>query len=116
MEPKYREIAADLERRLKAHEWPVGTPLPGLAELQKHYRASLNVVRGAQALLIKAGLLRSIQGKGVYVLQLPPDDLADTRTVAKQRLADAEAALLGARRALESDDDLLVFDRNVEIS
>lgn len=116
MKPRYRQIAADLERRLKAHEWPVGTPLPGLSELQKYYRASLNVVRGAQALLIEAGLLRSVQGKGVYVLQLPPDDLVDTRTLAKQRLADAEAALLDARRALESDDDLLVCDGNQEIS
>ncbi len=84
--------------------------------MQQHYGASLNVVRGAQSLLIETGLLRSVQGKGVYVLQLPPDDLADTRTLAKERLADAEAALHDARRALESDDDLLVIDGNQEIS
>lgn len=116
MQPKYREIAVDLERRLKTHEWPAGTPLPGLPELQKHYQASLNVVRSAQAILIEAGLLRSVQGKGVFVLRLPPNDFIDVRTLAKQRIADAEVALQDARRVLEADDGTALLEGDQEIN
>ncbi|MGC4808623.1 GntR family transcriptional regulator [Micromonospora sp. DT233] len=97
--PRYQEIAADLRRRLADGEWPVGTTLPGISELQEEYAvAGLNTIRQAQRVLIDDGLLNPVQGRGTFVTALPgPGDPASL----KQALGELRAALTHTQAALD---------------
>jgi len=97
--PRYQEIADDLRRRLAAGEWPVGTALPGISDLQDEYRVpGLNTIRQAQGLLVDEGLLSPVQGRGTFVTALPsaPGDPATL----KQALGDLRVALATTQTAL----------------
>jgi DNA-binding GntR family transcriptional regulator len=97
--PRYQEIADDLRRRLAAGEWPVGSTLPGISELQEEYNvAGLNTVRQAQRLLADEGLLNPVQGRGTFVTALPsaPGDTA----ALKQALEELRTTLASAQSAL----------------
>jgi GntR family transcriptional regulator len=64
---KYREIAADLERQIKAGEMLPGVGLPSDAELGETYAASRNTVREAVSLLVTRGLAERRSGQGAFV-------------------------------------------------
>lgn len=101
MASAYRTIYLDLRRRLASGEWGVGDPLPAIAELMDQYATpSLNTVRSAQKLLAEEGLVRSEQGRGVFVLAIPAAEEATTNgellakvEEARRLLAEVEAAL-----------------------
>jgi DNA-binding GntR family transcriptional regulator len=105
MASAYRTIYLDLRRRLANGEWGVGDQLPAIAELMDHYGTpSLNTVRAAQKLLADEGLVRSEQGRGVFVLAVPAADEATDRgellakvTEARRLLGEVEAALRSGR-------------------
>lgn len=65
---KYREIAADLERKIKVGELIPGARLPSDAELGQIYKASRNTVREAVRLLVNRGLAEKPSGRGAFVL------------------------------------------------
>ncbi len=56
-EPKYREIAADLETRIRAGELAAGQRLASDAELGDEYGASRNTVRQAISFLLTRGVV-----------------------------------------------------------
>lgn len=97
----YKEIAAELRRRIKGKEWQVGDRIPGISALQEEYGVrSLNVIRRAQALLVEEGLLRTEQGRGVFVASFGTPNAADllaeldrTRRQLQQTLEQYTAAL-----------------------
>ena len=66
-EPKYREIAADLENKIKSGEPPAGERLPSDAELGETYGASRNTVREAVRFLLTRGVLEKRPGGGTIV-------------------------------------------------
>lgn len=97
--PRYQEVADDLRRRLASGEWPVGTSLPGISELQEEYDvAGLNTIRQAQRLLADEGLLNPVQGRGTFVTALPaaPGDAA----ALKRALDELRTTLAQAQTAL----------------
>jgi GntR family transcriptional regulator len=65
---RYREIAADLQRKLDAGTPPPGEKLPSDAQLCDEYDASRNTVREAVRLLVTRGVLEKQAGKGTFVL------------------------------------------------
>ncbi|MFJ8691078.1 MULTISPECIES: GntR family transcriptional regulator [Micromonospora] len=98
--PRYQEIAGDLRRRLADGEWPVGTALPGISELQEEYNVpGLNTIRQAQRVLVDDGLLKPVQGRGTFVTALPSPP-GDPATL-KQALGDLRAALAHTQVALD---------------
>jgi DNA-binding GntR family transcriptional regulator len=74
--PKYLDTANDLRDRISAGEFPVGSKLPGITDLQSHYGVALNTVRAAEEVLREEGLLRIAQGEGAFVVALPGDAAA----------------------------------------
>lgn len=97
--PRYQEIAEDLRRRLADGEWPVGSTLPGISDLQQEYDvAGLNTIRQAQRLLVDEGLLDPVQGRGTFVTALPSPP-GDPATL-KQALGDLRVALAHTQAAL----------------
>jgi DNA-binding GntR family transcriptional regulator len=65
---RYLEIAEDLQRRIRAGDFPTGK-LPSQAEHERDYRTSTVTVRAAVKQLVKIGIVESRQGSGTYVLQ-----------------------------------------------
>lgn len=62
------EIARDLERRISANEFPVGSKLPSERELSTEYSVSRPVVREALSQLKLEGLVEARAGSGVFVV------------------------------------------------
>jgi DNA-binding GntR family transcriptional regulator len=90
---RWRDISADLRQRILAGEFPIGSALPTINELQTHYSVpSLNTIRQAQTPLVDEGLLERRPGVGVYVS-------STTRRPAGR--ADLLAELQTARTALD---------------
>jgi DNA-binding GntR family transcriptional regulator len=98
--PRYRQIADDLRRRLSSGEFPVGAKLLPIIELQEEYGCpnNLNMIRHAQSVLIEEGLIEPRQGRGTFVIALPPRQhdeaaLAEAALELKAALDSAQAAL-----------------------
>lgn len=69
----YHELAGRIRDRITSGEWPIGTRLPSISELQDEYGIrSLNTVRDAQQLLVEEGLLETRQGIGAFVVATEP--------------------------------------------
>ncbi len=63
-----KQIANDLEQKIKNGIYLVGDKLPTEPELVEIYQASRNTVREAVQSLIHANLLQAKQGSGTYVI------------------------------------------------
>jgi DNA-binding GntR family transcriptional regulator len=102
-EPRYKNIADDLRRRIALGDWEVGQKIPSIAELMGIYDvpSNLNMIRHAQSVLIGEGLLRAEQGRGVFVIAAP--GAADVgRTEALAAIREAMRLLKCAETALEA--------------
>jgi GntR family transcriptional regulator len=66
-DPKYRQIASDLQRRIETGEWPAGTRLPPEPKLEGEYEASRNTIRDAVKWLSTRGLVSTQPGRGTFV-------------------------------------------------
>lgn len=66
----YREVGADLARRIADREFPPAFKLPNEAELARSYGVNRLTVRRALADLVRSGTLRTEHGVGTFV-QIP---------------------------------------------
>ena len=69
-DPKYRDIAQDLQRRIESGEFSPGDRLPNEMEFRERYDASRNTVRDALKWLTIRGLIETKAGQGTFVTQL----------------------------------------------
>lgn len=69
-DPKYREIAQDLQRRIESGEFAPGDRLPNEMEFREEYNASRNTVRDAIKWLTNRQLVETKPGQGTFVTQL----------------------------------------------
>ena len=67
MQPLYHRIAEDMIERIKGGELKPGDMLPSESQLSAEYSTSKMTVRQGLSLLVRAGYLRSVPGKGNYV-------------------------------------------------
>ena len=70
--PKYRQIARQLTEGITGGTYPVGTMLPGEAELCEMYRTSRFTVREALRSLSEQGLVDRRRGSGTKVVSANP--------------------------------------------
>lgn len=91
--PKHVDIANALRERIRAGEFPVGTMLPGIPELEAEYGAALNTIRAAEGVLRDEGLLRITQGVGAEVITLPTGNERQLIATIRTALNQLEAAL-----------------------
>lgn len=71
--PRYVQVASTLRRRIKEGHWAVGEKIATLEELENEFSVARVTVRQAIELLQEEGLLKSHQGKGTFVLSVPPN-------------------------------------------
>jgi GntR family transcriptional regulator len=69
---KYREIADDLRRRIKAEEFGEKRKLPAERKLTEHYGASQMTIRQALGVLRDEGIVESRVGSGWFVAEWRP--------------------------------------------
>ena len=67
MSAKYRDIAADLRRRIEGGEWLPGSTLPGYASLVQEYGVGRGVISKALEVLQSDGLISVVKRKGIVV-------------------------------------------------
>jgi GntR family transcriptional regulator len=67
VQPLYHRIAEDMIERIKGGELKPGDMLPSESQLSAEYSTSKMTVRQGLSLLVRAGYLRSVPGKGNYV-------------------------------------------------
>ncbi len=70
--PKYRQIARQLTEEIKGGKYPVGSMLPGEAELSEMYKTSRFTVREALRNLSDRGLVDRKRGSGTRVVSTNP--------------------------------------------
>lgn len=68
----YREIANDIEARIRTGEYPPGSELPSYARLADLYSVSRATVTRAYGLLRDRRLVYGEQGRGVFVAETLP--------------------------------------------
>ncbi len=104
-------VVGELRAQLTAGEWPVGERIPTEHALAEQLQVGRNTVREAVRVLVHAGMLRSRQGEGTFVVATAdPGDImrgvqrADVRDVLELRIAlEAEGARLAALRHRPAD-------------
>lgn len=67
MTARYREIAAELRKKIESGEYPPGGNLPGYGELTSAYGVGRGVIRSALSLLEADGLIQVIKKRGIIV-------------------------------------------------
>ncbi|WP_066369778.1 winged helix-turn-helix domain-containing protein [Herbidospora mongoliensis] len=65
--PKYEQIANDLRQRITSGEFPPGSKLPSISDLESSYGASMGTVERALEILRGKRLIRTHQGIGSLV-------------------------------------------------
>jgi DNA-binding FadR family transcriptional regulator len=108
--------AAQLEARIAAGEWPIGTRLPAEPELMTQLGVGRSTVREAIRTLVRVGLVQVRQGDGTYVTgRLANNESLSLRFQRAQlheiydvrEALDLQAARLAAER--RTDEDLAVL-------
>ena len=128
--PLYIQLREIIRSRIEDGEYPPGTAIPSENQFVELYGLHRLSVRSALAALINEGLLKSIQGKGVYVCgpktQRDMETLGGFRHTMQERGKDAETRVLikAVRKAGPyyskllrlNEDDRLWFVRRVNSS
>lgn len=109
--PLVDQAAQHLREQIADGRWPVGARLPGEAALAASLGVGRSTVREAVRALAGAGLLRTRQGAGVFVIATEPveewsarlgraaaEDVHEVRA-----LLEAQAVRLAARRRTDED-------------
>lgn len=63
----YVQIADDVQRRIRAGEYPRRSRIPSYSGLSRQYQVSPRTVQRAVSLLRELNLVRGVPGRGVYV-------------------------------------------------
>jgi DNA-binding GntR family transcriptional regulator len=68
MDPLYQQVAAVLRARIESGDLPPGRALPSETQLMGEFGVSRITARHAVRLLADEGLVKVVQGRGVFVL------------------------------------------------
>ena len=96
--PLYIQLREVIRNKIEDGEYPIGTAIPSESQLSETYKLAPLSVRSALAALKYEGLLRSVQGKGVYVngpkTERDLETLGGFRQTMDERSIDAHTRVL----------------------
>ena len=96
--PLYIQLREVIRSKIEDGEYPVGTAIPSESQLAETYNLNPLSVRSALAALKYEGLLRSVQGKGVFVngtkTERDLETLGGYRQTMDERSIDAHTRVL----------------------
>ena len=75
--PIYTQIVEQVKQRVLSGELKPGDQLPTVRALALELRVNFNTVARAYRLLDEAGIISTQQGRGTYILDVPPPERTD---------------------------------------
>lgn len=124
--PLYTQLRDILRDKIISGEFKVGTAIPSENELSNTYGINRLTVRNAISILIREGLLKSIKGKGVFVLnskierdlytlrgftKTMKDKNTPSKTTILNKTTKPAGKLLSKKFNINEDDDIYVIKR-----
>lgn len=104
--PIYNQVVEHIHQMLLRGELKPGDQLPTVRSLALDLRVNFNTIARAYRLLDEAGIISTQQGRGTYILSLPPPEVAEElRRTSLHSLA--RQVLLDASRMGASPEELL---------
>jgi GntR family transcriptional regulator len=86
--PIYIQIVEQVRQRVAEGELKPGDQLPTVRALASELRVNFNTVARSYRLLDEAGIISTQQGRGTYILELPPPEVVERlRSESLQALA-----------------------------
>ena len=124
--PIYLQLREVVRNKIEGGEYPPGTAIPSENELSEMYGVNRLTVRNAVDALVSGGLLKRIQGKGVYVvgdrMERDLDSLSGFRQTIHERNAEPGTKILAKVRrkagkkyahifGIDEDDEIFYIRR-----
>ncbi|WP_042160993.1 FadR/GntR family transcriptional regulator [Paenibacillus gorillae] len=115
------QAAEQMERLIESGTWPVGQKIAAEQELMEQLQISRNTLREAVRALVHAGLLKTRQGDGTYVvsssklgvvLQQRIEQTELLKTLEVRYALEREAARLAALR--RDDEDIEILKQRIQ--
>ena len=75
--PIYTQIVEQVKQQVVSGEIKPGNQLPTVRALALELRVNFNTVARAYRLLDEAGIISTQQGRGTYILEVPPPERTD---------------------------------------
>lgn len=75
--PIYTQIVEQVKQQVVSGELKPGDQLPTVRALALELRVNFNTVARAYRLLDEAGIISTQQGRGTYILEIPPPERTD---------------------------------------
>ena len=119
--PMYLQLREVIRNKIESGEYPPGTAIPTEKELAETYGLNRLTVRSAIETLANEGILKKIQGKGVFVMgekmERTLDTLGGFTQVLKDRNMKSATKILakGIRKASIKFGDIFRIDPNQNI-
>lgn len=73
--PPYRQIADDIRRKIEGGTIPPGRRIPSTVEMEQEYEVARDTLRKATKVLKEEGLIESVRGMGLYVVDRSQQDV-----------------------------------------
>ena len=95
--PIYLQVVERLKERIASGQLKPGDQLPTVRSLALELRVNFNTIARAYRILDEAGIISTQQGRGTYILDAPPPDVAEEmrhkalEDLTRRYIADAEA-------------------------
>jgi GntR family transcriptional regulator len=95
--PIYLQVVERIKERLASGRLQPGEQLPTVRSLAMELRVNFNTIARAYRILDEAGIISTQQGRGTYILDAPPPDVAEEmrhkalEDLTRRYIADAEA-------------------------
>jgi GntR family transcriptional regulator len=76
--PIYLQVVEQVRQQVASGELKSGDQLPTVRSLASDLRINFNTVSRAYRLLDEAGMISTQQGRGTYILEMPPPEITDS--------------------------------------
>jgi len=104
--PIYTQIVEQVKQQVVSGELELGVQLPTVRALALELRVNFNTVARAYRLLDEAGIISTQQGRGTYILDVPPPERTDK--LRKQALEALTRDYLHEARRFGCDSDEII--------
>ena len=105
--PIYLQVVESIKEQIASGRLNPGDQLPTVRALALELRVNFNTVARAYRLLDEAGIISTQQGRGTYILEMPPPEVAESlrqqavRALTEKYLSDARRLGVGQDGVLE---------------
>jgi len=105
--PIYLQVVERIKERLAAGRLKPGDQLPTVRSLALELRVNFNTIARAYRILDEAGVISTQQGRGTYILEALPPEVADemrqkaVEELTRRYLADAERLKVSPEELLD---------------